>query len=144
MQTFLISDNPEKTAKILDYRRLGKQRVETIQILNSLLNLNEGKRGWKNHPAVKMWRGYEPYLLKVYLKSIIGEWVDRGYKNEKCAIRYKELYNVLKDKEIVEPEWFSEEFFNSHKSNLIRKKPDYYRKYWKDIPDNIEYIWPVK
>lgn len=53
MQTFLTSRNPSKTATELDYRRLGKQRVETIQIALILLGLQEGK-GWVNHPAIKM------------------------------------------------------------------------------------------
>ena len=34
MQTFLPYPSFEETASILDYRRLGKQRVEGFQILN--------------------------------------------------------------------------------------------------------------
>ena len=36
MQTFLVDRNMEKNAKILDRQRLGKQRVECLQILNCL------------------------------------------------------------------------------------------------------------
>ena len=50
MQTFLPYDDFEKTAQCLDRLRLGKQRVETLQILKALLI---PKYGWKNHPVVK-------------------------------------------------------------------------------------------
>lgn len=53
MQTFLPYTDPEKCARVLDNKRLGKQRVEAIQILNVLLGVTQTK-GWRNHPAVKM------------------------------------------------------------------------------------------
>ena len=67
MQTFLPHSNFRKTARYLDYRRLGKQRVEAYQILNVLTGKSKGN-GWKNHPAVKMWKGYEN-ALKLYLNK---------------------------------------------------------------------------
>ena len=36
MQTFLPYESFEDTAKVLDYRRLGKQRVEGMQIINTI------------------------------------------------------------------------------------------------------------
>ena len=79
MQTFLPYPNFEKSIKTLDYRRLGKQRVEAFQILNILLNRTKSS-AWRNHPAVLMWRGYEN-ALKIYLNLCISEWISRGYKN---------------------------------------------------------------
>ena len=58
-------------AEILDNKRLGKQRVEAIQIAKTLFGLNNG---WKNHPGTIRWKGYEPFLIKVYLKTIMDEW----------------------------------------------------------------------
>ena len=52
MQTFLISPYPYETAKILDNRRLGKQRIEALQILNILLGETKST-AWKNHPATR-------------------------------------------------------------------------------------------
>ena len=37
MQTFLPYSNFQKTAEVLDYRRLGKQRVEGMQIIKTIL-----------------------------------------------------------------------------------------------------------
>jgi hypothetical protein len=67
-----------ETAKSLDYRRLGKQRVETKQILQCLLG--QGSQGWSNHPIVEAWRGFEEGLT-VYGLYICGEWRDRGYED---------------------------------------------------------------
>ena len=58
MQTFLPYSSFKDTAKVLDYRRLGKQRVEGMQIIQTIENQN----GWKNHPIVKMWTPYVPAL----------------------------------------------------------------------------------
>jgi hypothetical protein len=69
MQTFLPYPDLKKSFEVLDYRRLGKQRVEAMQILNILLS-DKKSGGWVNHPAVKMWRGYEDALC-VYMNMCI-------------------------------------------------------------------------
>ena len=79
MQTFLPYKSFDKSFKVLDYRRLGKQRVEAMQILNVLLGRTKTK-GWVNHPATKMWKGYEN-ALKQYLNKCIDHWIARGYNN---------------------------------------------------------------
>ncbi len=58
MQTFLPYEDFTLSAQCLDYRRLGKQRVEALQIFNALTGAStkDGReyRGWINHPATKM------------------------------------------------------------------------------------------
>lgn len=139
MQTFLTSTDPDpliafvETARHLDYRRLGKQRVEALQILNTL----QGKsNGWANHPAVKMWRGYES-MLERYMNAMIVEWQLRGYKN---TMQLRALNNAPPP---VLPQWITKDLVLSHRSNLLRKEPHYYRMFWPNMPDNIPYIWPV-
>jgi len=141
MQTFLISPVFEETAKVLDRQRLGKQRVEALQILDVLLGIKPESR-WKNHPAVKMWNGYEVCLLN-YVKTIMDEWKNRGYKNTKCEEKYNMMLDLIVGKKLIYPDWFTPEFFEAHKSNLIRKKSDHYRKFFKNTPNNLEYIWPM-
>jgi hypothetical protein len=132
MQTFLPYADFQKTAKILDYRRLGKQRVEAFQILNILKGKTSSKT-WVNHPAVKMWKGYED-ALQVYLRIIILEWIKRGYKNNMLIPPDIKNYQT--------PFWLGDEKFHcSHRSNLKRKNPEYY-KHFKE-PDNLSYFWPV-
>ena len=81
MQTFLPYPSFRKSASVLDYRRLGKQRVEAKQIYDILTaDWRNPKKGWANHPAVLMWKGYEEEL-KLYRVIMIEEWIRRGYKN---------------------------------------------------------------
>ena len=79
MQTFLPYSDFQKSLEVLDYRRLGKQRVEAKQILNVLLDRTQTK-GWRNHPITKMWSGYEP-ALQLYHNMCIEEWIRQGYNN---------------------------------------------------------------
>jgi len=135
MQTFLPYPNLKKSLKALDSKRLGKQRVEAYQILNILLKRTD-KKGWKNHPAVKMWKGYEN-SLKLYLNKAIKLWLSRGYKNTMKL-------EVIEGK-IILPRWFgNKEFHDSHKSNLLRKNKEYYFEFSKIVPHDLEYIWPTQ
>lgn len=138
MQTFLPTNNIEEVAKILDNKRLNKQKVEAYQILNTL----SGKsKGWKNHPAVLMWQGYEGYLVE-YALTIAKECLNRGFKDTLIP-KFKEYETLYADKN--KPLWFgNKEFHDSHKSNLIRKNSEHYKKFWKNIEPDLEYFWPTK
>jgi hypothetical protein len=130
MQTFLPYPNFKRSVQCLDNKRLGKQRVEAWQILNTLTGKSHG---WKNHPAVKMWRGYETALIGYY-HCCLDEWAARGFKNEKLK---PIIYPLLMDV----PKWFgNRDFHRSHQSNLVRKDPHHYRF---DVPNNLPYVWPV-
>ena len=134
MQTFLPYDDFLQSVKVLDYKRLGKQRVETFQVLNILLDRTPTK-GWRNHPVTRMWTGYEE-ALKQYQNFTIQEWITRGYKNN---MSFEEVDTTS----IIYPSWFGQDLFHrSHRSNLLRKDFGYYSQYF-DEPDNLEYYWPV-
>ena len=51
MQTFLPYPSFAASASVLDSPRLGKQRVETLQIARALL---VPTYGWQRHPAVQI------------------------------------------------------------------------------------------
>jgi hypothetical protein len=135
MQTFIPYPDFLESAKVLDYRRLGKQRVEAYQILLVLTGTNYH---WKNHPAVKMWQGYEE-SLKLYINTFINEWVDRGYKNNMS------LYYIDESK-LVMPWWLgNEDFHRAMRSRLIEKNRDFYLPLFPndDGFNNYKYLWPV-
>lgn len=135
MQTFLPYADLQKSVQVLDYRRLGKQRVETFQVLNILLSRTQTK-GWRNHPVTLMWQGYEP-ALQLYQNYTIKEWIDRGYKN---TMQYEEVIPGS----VIMPPWFGlEELHRSHRSNLLRKDYEYYSQFFNE-PSDLEYYWPVK
>jgi len=142
MQTFLPYSSFEHSARVLDTKRLGKQRVEAMQILNTLLGRKEG---WKNHPAVKMWRGCEFTLLQ-YLGATCDEWKRRGFKNTKMDAHITDLWLALEgtapatDNEVS---WLgNRKFHESHKSNLLRKNPSHYSQFGWEVSDDLPYIWP--
>ncbi len=58
MQTFLPQADLHTSAYFLDSKRLNKQILEGYQILNVLSGKSK-TGGWRNHPAVLMWRGFE-------------------------------------------------------------------------------------
>lgn len=140
MQTFLPKASFVMSAKTLDYRRLGKQRVEVLQILNVLFGK---KKGWSSHPAVKMWKGSEKLLIQ-YGLAICQEWIDRGYKDT-CYQKIESFKELLRKG--VHDNWpkflGNEAFHRSHVSNLLRKDPEYYGRFFTGVPNNLEYIWMV-
>ena len=133
MQTFLPYESFNKSASVLDWRRLGKQRVEGMQIINAINNPNP--QGWKNHPATIMWTPYVD-ALKHYTNVMIREWISRGYNNN------MEIYDV---NNMVKPHWLGkEEFHSSHRANLLRKDYEYYSQFsWKEDPKS-PYVWHDK
>jgi hypothetical protein len=141
MQTFLPYVSFEMSARVLDRQRLGKQRVECMQILQCLTNK---RQGWKNHPAVKMWDGHI-VALGLYGLAMCEEWIRRGYKDT-CTSKIKELVEPYNYGPAYYPFWLGNPHFHlSHKSNLIRKLPSHYRPIFGDsIPDNLPYFWPTK
>lgn len=142
MQTFLPYPDFAESAAALDRQRLGKQRVEVVQILNVLHQVDD-KTGWANHPVMKMWRGHEPQLCE-YGIEICEEWTRRGYEdNCQAKIEWHLDCATSGDFTMEKPKWFGDvEFHLSHQSNLLRKDPEWYGKIFVGIPSDLPYIWP--
>lgn len=134
MQTFLPYPNYQASAECLDTKRLGKQRVECKQIYNALVR----KTGWSNHPAVRMWRGYEISLCN-YGRLVCLVWIGRGYRDT--------LYDFFLEKYIQGeekcPDWLGDvPFHASHRAALLAKDYEWYKQFgWTENPD-INYVWP--
>ena len=130
MQTFLPYSNFQKTAEVLDWRRLGKQRVEGMQIIKTILTPEQ--KGWQNHPIVIMWTPYVQALM-VYTNTIINEWIKRGYNNN------IELYKIGS---IIMPDWLgNKKFHASHRANLLRKDYGHYSQFGWDENPKSPYVW---
>ncbi len=134
MQTFLPYKNFAHSARVLDNKRLGKQRIEAYQILNIILKRRAG-RGWRRHPAVMMWRGHAN-ALKQYFNACLDEWQSRGHKNTMAR-------ETVRGR-IVYPDWLGNYSFHAaHRSNLLRKDKKYYAQFgWKER-DDLPYVWPA-
>lgn len=148
MQTFLPSADFGETALVLDDRRLGKQRVEVLQILRALYRPTYG---WKHHPAVLMWRGYEPALAR-YGLTVCEEWCRRGHADtcaEKIVTELREGLGQAFDEALVWqlpalPPWMGDERLHaSHRASLLRKDPEWYGVRLAGDPE-LPYFWPVR
>jgi hypothetical protein len=141
MQTFVSEDTFYASVRVLDRQRLGKQRVETLQIMKALAGLS---KGWINHPATRMWRGYERALLD-YQNATCNEWLRRGYKDTcftKTVRVFAEHFNT--NVGVALPHWWGDNrVHDSHKSALVFKHPEWYSKYYPDVVGEYNYYWPV-
>ena len=148
MQTFLPYRKFESSARVLDNRRLGKQRVETMQIMGALVKLqvhtNTANIPWGNHPATKMWRGFE-YTLLSYQQAVCAEWVRRGF-NDTCLAKTERMFMLfpLENRTPRVPKWLGlKKFHSAHRANLLRKDPEHYGKFgWTEEPME-GYWWPT-
>jgi hypothetical protein len=150
VQTFLPLAEFGETARVLDGRRLGKQRVEVIQVLRAL---TVPGYGWRHHPAAAMWAGYEEALVR-YGLDVCAVWSSRGHADT-CAATL--VTDFTRSTGIVAvrtqaqlrlstelPPWLGEpNFHRSHQSALRRKDPSHYRALFPGVPEDLPYVWPA-
>ncbi|MFF1514239.1 MSMEG_6728 family protein [Streptomyces sp. NPDC058305] len=150
MQTFLPYPDFTRSAEVLDQARLGKQRVEALQVLRGLIVPGYG---WRHHPAVRMWTGYEEALVR-YGLDVCAVWVTNG-RADTCAAtltadfeRHRPGAPVRVRRQLAEarelPPWLGDPAFHrSHQSALLRKAPEVYATSFPDVPDDLPYVWPT-
>lgn len=143
MQTFLPYESFYDSLNCLDPKRLGKQRVESFQIITTLYAAKANpdaapKMAWYNHPAVKMWKDNVESLI-IYYNLSLQLWEKRGYKNK--ILKYIDFSPIG----VKSPHWLGyEKFHSSHRAALLQKYPAWYSRYdWKEKP-NINYFWPTE
>ncbi|MFI1952541.1 MSMEG_6728 family protein [Streptomyces xinghaiensis] len=150
MQTFLPYAEFVESARVLDARRLGKQRVETIQVLRGL---TVPGYGWRHHPAVRMWAGYEEALVR-YGLDMVRVWSEDGRRDTCAATLVTDLSHATgrtaarSQEELGAagelPPWLGDPAFHlSHRSALVRKDPERYGPLFPGVPDDLPYVWPV-
>ncbi|PYY37173.1 MULTISPECIES: MSMEG_6728 family protein [unclassified Curtobacterium] len=145
MQTFLPFADFRASAEVLDDKRLGKQRVETLQVMRALTLPDYG---WQHHPVTAMWRGFRPALM-AYQDATCRVWLERGHADTCLEKTLADLALVPEDLEAYErgdfevPSWNTDERVHlSHRSKLVQKAPEHYRPLFPDVPDDLDYLWP--
>lgn len=150
MQTFLPYADFEQSARVLDPKRLGKQRVEVIQVVRAL---TWPGYGWANHPAVLMWKGYEEALGR-YGITCCQVWAELGH-GDTCAttiaadLGSSGVQRIRAQPELADagalPDWLGEaQLHLSHQSSLLRKDPNWYGPRFPDVSADLPYRWPVR
>ncbi len=150
MQTFLPYADFQRSARVLDRKRLGKQRVETIQVIRAL---TRPVYGWKSHPAVLMWKGFEEALGR-YGFACCEAWTELGFADT-CALTMTTdlgtfgITTIRTQSELAAadalPPWLGNDAVHrSHQSALVRKDREHYAPVFPDVPDDLPYVWPVR
>jgi hypothetical protein len=153
MQTFMPFKSFYHTAQALDNKRLNKQILECYQILK-VLSSDDPKAGWRNHPAVKMWKGFEMGLFQ-YAMVMIEEANKRGIRTENNLRNLNELNErAYKDWGYGMPLWMDDKkvmarVTTTHKANLYLKDPIFYTDFINAVAnknnepccDKCSYYW---
>ena len=149
MITFLPFEGFELCARALDKKRCWKQVVEAKQIL-CILHYELAPSDWKeskawinrnyiNHPAIKMWIGYEEYLAVYYQLMLNASKNIHGINTD---LPDHIIFDPVKQ---PYPWWLgNEDFHRSHRARLIEKDSDFYLpKFPNDKGFNEgKYLWP--
>lgn len=137
MQTFLPYPSFQASVSVLDKKRLGNQ------IYREALTLIRG--GWKNHPASKMWRGFEWHLASYALHGLVELKKRKAIADHLIRKHAETFINIQSEhKDNGLPPWIGDDRFHaSHRSNLLRKDPEWYGQFgWTESHD-LPYVWPV-
>jgi hypothetical protein len=139
MRTFFPFADFAESARVLDSPRLGKQRVEALQVQRAIVL---PAYGWQNHPAMQMWRGYVPALTR-YALAMVDEWTDRGHADTTRQLITEFAPEAMGGDIPAMPSWLGDEALHlSHRSNLARKAPKIYAELFPGVPDDLPYVWP--
>jgi len=167
IKTLLPFEDFDKSAKCLDNKRLNRQGLEVLQILEILMG-EAGPKAWTNHPAILMWKGSEYWLVK-YGITCCKEWLDRGFETpqlemfeklgEKIQLYHDNFFRLHKtsnpyavpDKYYHRPDWLGDEkLHSSHRKALLFKRFDWYKRFrWPETeefnvknPPKPKFWWP--
>lgn len=143
VNTFIPYSSFRKCAKVLDNKRLGKQRVEAKQIINVIKKIKKdpnaksanGKTlAWSRHPVVLMWKDHVP-ALKLYYNCIVDEWISRGYLNtmKKFRVTKFTIPWFMHNKQVIE----------SFRAALLRKNHAHYSRFFTANVNYMSrsYVW---
>jgi len=163
VQTFLPYPDFVESAQVLDQARLGKQRVEALQVLRAVTLPGYG---WQSHPAIAMWRGHRT-ALTAYALAITDEWIAQGHADT-VRPQVLEFAPALGDVGLGDhpdrdrdnnsdaghasaaalvaadlPSWLGDDAVHrSHRSKLLQKEPEWYRGRFPGVPHDLDYVWP--
>lgn len=119
MNTFITSYNLNENFKKLDQKRVFKQVLEGVQLLDGIVN---NKKSWELHPARLMWRK-NPGALFAYIKFAWEECKNRKIAvNSKLYLSAETLYLTKVGDDYTKEQfplwWGRQDIAASHRSRL--------------------------
>jgi hypothetical protein len=124
----------------LQRMHLVAQLGEGLIILKALLEPDDGA-GWRRHPCVRMFRGYERFFA-AYGIEICREHRRRGYE-DRCLPQYVAAWRDLPGP-AREPWWWGRHVVHAQdRATLVARKPEWYGPVWPDVEPLDHVDWPV-
>lgn len=146
MNTFLPFASYTESAKALDRLRLGKQRLEVLQMLVALRVPD--RRGWRNHPCTLAWRGCSNSLVH-YGVEVCSEWQRRGYTDtllSQIRAHFVPIGNFSLE-ESPRPAWtLDHRVHDMYRRRLVTKDRRFYSwKFpaWANLPNLDQTDWSL-
>jgi hypothetical protein len=125
MQTWITDKDFYKSASNLTKQHLQANIYESIQILASLLNINDKlvnpKKNVDNYPQARLWSNNIAEIYS-YINIHLSQWFNRGYKtniNGKNLIILSKFIMTIKFNKL---NWITDELIQTHRSVLIQKE----------------------
>jgi len=130
MQVFRPYIDWRMSARVLDNRRLGKQRVEAKQVMNAILRrmglIRDGRRGWLNHPITLMYyNDGRPYFRDLigYFNACVEEWRLRRMRS---SISLSDIEHLIQGVISAEGHPLTPTHEIEYRRILILKEPEHY------------------
>ena len=158
-RTWVPLEDMTASAATLNQQHIVAQLGEGSIVLRALLEPCDGA-GWRHHPAVRMWRGYEPAFVR-YLVLHSAEARRRGYYTVNFDRRFTtaggaaDFFDTnfavvsahmppnLVPASIVMPWWWGGEIHARDRAALVARFPEHYGPIWPDVEPLDEPWWPV-
>lgn len=129
MQIFVVG-SPLETARALDQKRLGKQIIETRQVISAISGETSA---WAKHPVVKMYDSPEGLrYLKAYLRIL------EAYRKGKAGIIVRVL-NFFIHK--IRPCFHVEAYYDQMKRRLYTKDNNHYQQWAWLGESEVNWYW---
>lgn len=145
--TWLPYPDYKESASALDSQTLILQVDHVLAVLDVLHETSTSTFKGAPDRLVNMWRGHEPQLCE-YGLEILEEAQSRPAdiritKEDQDTLEWHLDCASSGDFSLEKPKWFGDiDLHNSHKSGLLRLRPEYYRDKF-DVSRTLEIVWPV-
>lgn len=143
--TWLPLADFKESAQVLYDGELHRQREHALFVLQVLAGQHQHM---KFNTTVNSWRGGEIHLV-AYGAAMCDEWTSRGYPDKlKERILGYGLEGIetgiwTPEENGHRPWWLDAAGVHmSHKSNLIQRRPSFYRDIWPDVSDQLPMVMP--
>lgn len=141
-RTWVPEQDLRRCAEVLERRHLTAQISEGLIVLRALMEPDDGA-GWRRHPCVRMWRGYERFYC-AYGVEMCREFRRRFGTVDHCLPQYVAAWQWLCPQDMTPPWWWGRHAVHAaDRATLVARFPEHYGPIWPDVEPRDQAAWPV-